>query len=141
MSDENDQISVPAPVREIDVFYRKAEDHRTVHSDGAWAGLSPQLDIQISFFSELQPMPSKIRHKLLGNSLGPEVKRDVEIGILRESIVTVLMNPIIAIQTIRLLQQMVEKVREILPPELQQDLDKALASPISENVNPNVSGT
>lgn len=111
---------------EIDVFYEKTSDHRYVHADGAWAGSTPQLDIQIAFFTELQPMPRKIRHKVVSGILGAEVIRDVDVGVLRESQVTILLNPITAIQLVKLLTEMITKLKERMPEELRLELDKVI---------------
>lgn len=111
---------------EIDVFYEKTSDHRYVHADGAWAGSTPQLDIQIAFFTELQPMPRKIRHKVVSGVLGAEVMKDVDVGVLRESQVTILLNPITAIQLVKLLKEMVAKLKARMPEELRAELDKVI---------------
>src|SRR5207248_10544933 len=96
---------------EIDIYYQKAQDHRTLSCDGSWAGLTPQMNIQVAFFTELQPMPIRTRHKVVHGALGQEVLRDVQAGIIRETAVTVVLEPLVAIQVVQLLTEMIRKLR------------------------------
>lgn len=77
MAEEKQYPKVPD---EITVYYQKAKDHRTVRADGAWAGLTPALEIQFAVYNDLQPMPKSVRHKVTERGLGPEVSREVDTG-------------------------------------------------------------
>ena len=138
MADDKEQP--PKPSGEIDLYYRKAPDHRNVHADGVWAGVTPQLDVQMAFFAELQPMPDRIRHKVVGGTLGPEVAKDVELGVIRETQVTVRLNVITAVQMINLLKGIIDNLKKRLPEEVRQELDKAINQKASKVIT-NVSGT
>jgi hypothetical protein len=118
MSDDEDNLGLevdgPSLQPEIDIFYKKSASHRVMKADGAWAGITPQLDIQFALYNDLQPMPSRIRHRITPEGqLSPvEVSRDVEIGIERQVIATVVMNPIVAMQFVNVLQQMIDQVHK-----------------------------
>jgi hypothetical protein len=112
--DTKDELESKELPHEIDIHYKKALDHRIIKADGAWAGISPQLDIQFALYNDLQPMPSRVRHEVTPEgALSPiEIERDVEVGIAREVIATVVMNPIVAMQFVNLLQRMIEQVHK-----------------------------
>ena len=100
---------------EITFNFTEGPDYRVVRADGAWAGLTPQLEIQFALFNDLQPMPNATRHKLLPDgTVGPEVARETTEGIDREVSVMVVMNPVIAMQFIRLLQDILGQIAKQL---------------------------
>lgn len=111
---------------EIDINYRRASDYRILKVDGAWAGITPQLDIQFALYNDLQPMPTRIRHKVTPEgALSPiEVERDVETGIAREVVTTIVMNPIVAIQFVALLQRLINQATS--------DMEEATEKPKQE---------
>jgi hypothetical protein len=111
--DADDKLESRQIPTEIDIHYKKAVNYRIIKADGAWAGITPQLDIQFALYNDLQPMPSRIRHKVSpeGALLPIELEREVEVGIAREVIATVVMNPIVAMQFVRILQTMIQQVR------------------------------
>lgn len=111
---ESDRDEAPQLPPEIDIFYKRTADHRIFKADGVWAGITPQLDIQFALYNDLQPMPSRIRHRITpeGQLSRQEVNRDVEVGIERQVIATVVMNPVIAMQFVNVLQQMIEQVHK-----------------------------
>lgn len=117
MNDEEEKMNFedrPQLPPEVDIFYQKAPDHRTVKADGAWAGITPQLDIQFALYNDLQPMPTRIRHRITpeGQLTREETERDVNVGIERQVIATVVMNPVVAMQFVNILQQMIEQVHK-----------------------------
>jgi len=128
---DNTEAKKP-PSTEIDVFYQKASDHRSVHVDGAWAAITAQMDIQLAFFAELQPLPRRIRHKVVDGKLGSEINKDSDVGLVREAQVTVLLNPITATQVIKLLERMVKNLRERMPEEVRQALDNAIEESLKD---------
>lgn len=117
MAEEKQYPKVPD---EITVYYQKAKDHRTVRADGAWAGLTPALEIQFALYNDLQPMPKSVRHKVTERGLGPEVSREVDTAIVREAGVTVVMNVFIAMQFVNLLEQVIAQARAGLKSAMEQ---------------------
>jgi hypothetical protein len=96
--------------KKIAFFYQNSPLSRTVHADGAWAGLTPQLEIQFSFFNDLRPTPEYILHRLTDQGLGEEVERIERQGVIREVEVNVVMNPANVEELIKLLSRMVAEV-------------------------------
>lgn len=96
---------------EITIYYDETADYRVIRADGAWAGITPQLEIQFALYNEIQPLPETVRHKITpeGN-LGQEVDRQAEVGIKREVSAMVVMNPLVMMQFIQLLQRMLGRV-------------------------------
>ncbi len=41
----------------IEFHYRKSNYFRVIKVNGAWGGLTPQADVQMSIFSERLPLP------------------------------------------------------------------------------------
>src|SRR5947208_4005152 len=108
MDDEKPEPEIPS---EITFNFNEGPDYRVIRADGAWAGITPQLEIQFALFNDLQPMPNTTRHKVLPNgAVGPEIARDADEGIDREVSVMVVMNPAVVMQFIKLLQGMLGQV-------------------------------
>ena len=98
----------------IDIFYDKSPQFRTVHAGGAWASVTPELEVQIVFFTNLAPLPEYVRQKINeGGSLGEEVGKIVKKGISREYEVAVILNKAVAIQIVDLLNKMIGQLPQI----------------------------
>jgi Flp pilus assembly protein TadG len=112
------QPKVETPT-EITIYYSKGTHNVTLHADGAWAGITGQLEVQLAFYTELQPMPNVVRHKVveseIGPMLGPILAQNVQPGIIRETQATITMNPIVTINLIQLLHSMLAKIKPNLP--------------------------
>jgi hypothetical protein len=108
-----DGKSEPKPKR-IRFIYNKARHHRTFHADGMWAAITPQLEVQFSFFNDLAPLPDRVTHTVTEEGgLGEEVARQQLINsVQREINVTVVMNPESLKGAIELLQRMIKEVEE-----------------------------
>lgn len=99
----------------INITFKEGPDYRLIRADGAWAGLTPQLEIQFALFNDLQPMPKTVRHHVAPDgSLGPEFEREADLGIRREVSAMVVMNPVTAMQFVRLLQAMLGQIADQL---------------------------
>ncbi len=99
--------------KEIRFVYQKARHHRTLHADGTWAGVTPQLEVQFAFFNNLKRMPDVATHQIKDDAtLGPEVVQESH-DVIREIDVTVVMNKDAIKATIELLNRMVEQIEEI----------------------------
>ena len=110
--------------KEIRFVYEKARHHRTLHADGTWASLTPQVEIQFAFFNNLRRLPiSETRAIQDDNTLAPG-KQEEKGDIVREVDVTVVMNMKATKAVIGLLQEMVEKAEAIIA---QQKADKPTA--------------
>lgn len=96
----------------IQIVYEKARHHRTFHADGAWAAVTPQLEVQIALFSDLQPLPDEATyHVNPSGKLGDEIKdRKTVRFFVRETDVTVVMNRDVVNNLIELLQRTVSQI-------------------------------
>lgn len=95
----------------IRFVYKKGRHHRTFHSDGAWASVSPKLEVQFSFFNDLRPLPNATTHRVTDDgNLGEEVSRQVSENIERETDVTVVMQKDAVESLIDVLTRMVKQI-------------------------------
>lgn len=79
--------------KSVDVFYDKAPQHRTIYSDGIWAGITPSLELQIVFFKNLAPVPEYIRQEVTPeDKLGGELEKAVKKGMIREYEATIVLS-------------------------------------------------
>lgn len=72
---------------ELQFHFEKSSYFRVIHVDGAFGGLSPgPRMIHMAVFSERQPLPKSVTHKIDHGVLGPEIadKRQGRSGIFRE---------------------------------------------------------
>ena len=66
---------------------------RVVHSNGIWGGITPQLELSVTFYSQRFLPPQQVTHQLTPEGqLGTEIERDVTEGVQREFEVEVLMS-------------------------------------------------
>lgn len=104
----------PKKPDELRFVYEKARHHRTLHADGAWSGLTPHAEVQISFYNDLRRMPISVTHPVKDDdTIGPGEPQEVS-DLVREVDVTVVMNVLVAKATIALLNQMVEQAEAII---------------------------
>ena len=76
-----------------DFHFIKSSAFRVVHCDGVWGGIAPTGLVHVSIFSERAPIPTRVTHALTEQgTLGPEIARQVDSGLLREVEVDVVMN-------------------------------------------------
>lgn len=108
---EEDKKPKPEQVRFI---YRKARHHRTFHADGAWGGITPQLEVQFAFFNDLRPMPDEVTHAVTAEGvLGQEIAREHEPqNVIRETNVTVVMNTAVVRELIKLLDHLAKQIED-----------------------------
>lgn len=81
--------------QQLKVDYIKSNAFRVVHADGALGGLTPRLDIHMSFWSERFPIPKEIVYEIdQGAMTGKEIGqlRVAREGLVREVEVGVVMN-------------------------------------------------
>ena len=99
--------------KKVRIKYHKGRHHRTFHADGAFAAVTPQEEIQVSFFSDIRPLPDEVTHLVTPEGgLGEEVDRQMEPVIVRETDVTVIANKEGAKSLIELLQRMIKQIED-----------------------------
>ncbi len=105
------------PLEKVRFIYQKARHHRTFHADGAWASITPQLEIQVAFFNDLKPMPVETTHQVEASGvLGEEVERiQSPEDVIREVDITLVMSKDMMKRTIELLSRMVKEIEDNLP--------------------------
>lgn len=97
--------------KKLAFYYQKTRHHRTIRADGAWAGLTPQLEVQFALFMDLRPMPDYTLNEIVGDGLGKELERVERSGVLREVQATVTMTVENAEEFIKLLAQMIAQAK------------------------------
>ena len=111
MPDQTNQDSV-----RVKFHYLKSGLYRVIHADGAWGGLTPDLQLFFSFFNTRPPIP-----KILGFEISeegmlskelPEIKESKD-GLVREVEVGVVMSPENVEALIAFLQERLKAVHEI----------------------------
>lgn len=97
----------------IDIYYKKTRNHRTIYATGAWAGVTPQGELQLAFFKDLSPMPDYVTHDINGAVLGPEISRVAQVGMVRETEATIVLSPETAENVIGLMQTFLNRLKEL----------------------------
>jgi hypothetical protein len=81
-----------------------------MHVDGAWATATPQMELQLAFFNDLEALPDVCTHGLNEDgSLGEEVAAVEVKSVERNAEVTVVMNLPTAKRLVDLLSYIIEK--------------------------------
>jgi hypothetical protein len=114
MSEEDDakDISLNAGTR-IEIHFIKGNLFRVVHVDGVWGGVTPQLDLQMAFFSERTPIPRTIIQELGSDSAFHEVGREGKAGIVREVEVEAVMSLDVARSVAQWLQEKITQLEKV----------------------------
>src|SRR5258708_22036723 len=69
----------------INVDYMKSGQSGVIHADGAFFALTTQGGVTISFFSERQPIPRRVTHKVNSDgALGDEL---IEQRVVRDAVI------------------------------------------------------
>ena len=116
MTDEGNKETPMVP--KIRFVYQKARHHRTLHADGAWAGVTPQLEVQLALFNDLRLMPEYVTNLITAEGgVGDEISKgpsDTEMpgNVLREVDVTIIVSRNTAKNLIDVLSQMVKQIDE-----------------------------
>ena len=82
--------------KNIRFHFKKSNLFRVVHADGAWGGLTPELDVFFTLYNSRPPIPEILVHPVQEDgTLGPDipalnVSKD---GIVREVEVGIIMKP------------------------------------------------
>jgi hypothetical protein len=110
MADDVEDKNKQAEPDTVRFVFQKGRHHRTFHADGAWAAISPQLEVQFSFFSNLRPLPDFTVHTVNEGGDLEEISRQLSQNIIRETNVTVVMPKEGVVSLIQLLQRMVTQI-------------------------------
>ncbi len=82
--------------RKIHFHYKKSNHFRVIHADGAWGGITPDLNLFIGFYSQRPPIPEMTVQPIQEDgTLGSEIK-DAMIskdGLVREMEAGIVMSP------------------------------------------------
>ncbi|MGH9929240.1 MAG: hypothetical protein ACREA9_08430 [Pyrinomonadaceae bacterium] len=95
-----------------------ARHHRTLHADGAWAAVTPQLEVQFGMFNDLRPMPDEVSHFVtpegkVGNQLPADaLSADTLSEVVREVDVTVVVSVDTAKNLVTVLAQMIGQIED-----------------------------
>jgi hypothetical protein len=95
--------------------YLKGNQFRVIHADGAFFALTAQ-GLTVSFFSERQPIPRRVVHKVnRDGTLGEEIQEErvVRDAMIRDVDVAVTMNIDTAKRLSQTLIEMIRKFEEI----------------------------
>lgn len=99
----------------INFDYIKGGQFRVIHADGAFFALTTQGGLTISFFSERQPIPRRVTHRVNADgSLGDEIvdQRVVRDAVIRDTEFAVTMTLETAKRIKDKLEEMLRKVEE-----------------------------
>jgi hypothetical protein len=124
MDDDSKSASAtPAFPATLNFDYLKGSQFRVLHVDGAFTGLT-QTGVSVSFFSERQPIPRRVVHKVnKDGSLGEEIKeqRVVRDAVIRDVDITVVMNIEVAKAVVSVLSNMISAQDELIKKALETE--------------------
>jgi len=81
----------------IEFHYRKSNYFRVIKVNGAWGGLTPQTDVQMSIFSERLPLPDLDEFEISEGQLAKQIRHiNKTKGVIREVEATLTMTPDVA---------------------------------------------
>jgi hypothetical protein len=111
-----DEIRMSEDTTKLTFHYQKSNLFRVVYADGAWGGLTPELDVFFSFFNSRPAIPQILVQEINSDgSLGKE-RDDLKVskdGIVREVEVGVVMTPQNVKSLIEFLQTRLTQVEDI----------------------------
>ena len=104
------------PIRVITTYVRSPL-HRVIHGSGLWGGLTPQGELRISFFNEMQTLPESAVYDVTPSESGPaaisEVVEERIGGQVRETTREVEVDVVLSINVARSLYRWIgEKLAE-----------------------------
>jgi len=82
--------------KKIKFYYQKANLFRVIHADGAWGGLTPDLQVFFSLFNTRPPIPQVLGFDIQGDGMPLQERQDMTVakdGLMREVEVGVVMSP------------------------------------------------
>jgi hypothetical protein len=94
--------------------YEKSEFFRTIHVDGVWGCVTPNMGIQIAFWNERFPLPNLVEYRVLEDGSIEEFSRDIPDTIIREVEVSLAFDVETAEMLIDWLSERVEEIYTFL---------------------------
>src|SRR5262245_18604415 len=93
----------------VEIFYDESPQYRIIYADGAWAALTPNLEVQVAFFKNLAPAPEYVRQAITADgAFGAELESVIKKGISREYEATIVINKDVVRELLKLLQKTLE---------------------------------
>lgn len=121
MSEETTKLPRYLPVR-----VQRATDYSVKHTDGAWGSITPTLEIQLAFFSLIMPLPTGAKHEVSPDgTIGRLIEDPKEIVLEREMSLSMVFNPLVAVQLIKMLQGLVDQVKESANEQVKASIEAA----------------
>lgn len=100
--------------RQITFEYTQSNLFRVVHVEGATASVTPNLDINLVFWSEHHPIPLEVTHEVSPEgALGQEIGRITRNTIVREVEVSMPISINTARVIIELLETVIKQIEQI----------------------------
>lgn len=100
----------------VQFHYNKSNLFRVIHADGAWGGLTPDLNLFVGFYSQRPPIPNMTVQPLMDDgTLGEEI-REAKIskaGIVREMEAGIVLSESTVDSLIEWLQQQKKNIVDI----------------------------
>ncbi len=112
----------PKPPTEIQFNFVKSNQHRVIHVDGAWGGVTASGGIHMSVYSERRDIPEKVVLEVEDGKPGKEKQqfRTSGLEVTREIDATLMMNVETAISIRDWLNQRIEAIRTAMAPAPQE---------------------
>ncbi|MBI1783927.1 hypothetical protein HYR69_02170 [Candidatus Sumerlaeota bacterium] len=104
------------PKSHVKIDYIKGSQFRVIHADGAVGGLSPRLDIHMTFFSERWPIPQQVAHQVGPDGrIGEEIREDriQRDGLVRELEADVVLNESTARALVNWIEERLQELQKI----------------------------
>lgn len=110
----------------ITFHYQNSKYLRTIKVDGAWGGLSPRSEIQMSVYSDLIPSPSFREFEIKEDGKLGKQKRGQfsKQGIIREVEATLIMTPEVAEAVAKWLLMKVEEYKSIIEEDIEENVSE-----------------
>jgi hypothetical protein len=106
----------------VEIHYIKNSNFRVVHADGAWGGLTPHLDVFVTFYSERPPIPQIVTVEVTPEGkIGDEVSRQGKSGIVREAEIGVVLDEATAKSLVDWLNEKLSLVQQIREGKIKND--------------------
>ena len=112
MANQQRKPRQPQPPIKLDAHYVKSSHYRTIHADGVWGGITPQLNIQMAFYSEHHPIPEIVHYEVKPGEPLKEVKRTASEGVVREVEAEMIVSLELAESVVRWLNGKIEEVKK-----------------------------
>ncbi len=99
----------------LETHFLKSSDFKTIYGSGVFGGITPQGLININFFTERVPLPTKIVLEVDESTgqVGGEIEREGKEGIVREVNCGILLDISAAKQLLTWLEDKIHQYEEI----------------------------